>query len=144
MALIQEFFDLKLHSPNPVSFIPVYLSSTDRATSQPHSGGSFQFSPTTSAVAFPKPRDIANRSADSDRLDILDLSDNLEVHSFPYGIKSTIRLTPWVRGAVRRFLLNPRVGSFTALGLWQERYVLAWTNRPVADEPVAVGHFHLR
>ena len=32
----------------------------------------------------------------------------------------------------------------SSVAAWQERYVLAWTNRPVADEPVAVGHFHLR
>ena len=53
-----------------------------RATSQAHSAGSFQFSPTTSAVTFPKPRDIANRSPGGNKLDILNLSDNLEIHSF--------------------------------------------------------------
>ncbi|HEU0049150.1 MAG TPA: hypothetical protein VFQ43_16280, partial [Nitrososphaera sp.] len=43
MTLIQKFFDLQLHSSDAVSFIPVYLSAIYRATSQPHSGCSFEF-----------------------------------------------------------------------------------------------------
>src|SRR5215468_822085 len=63
------------------------------ATSEADSGSSFQFSPTTWPIAPPKPRDVPNRSSNGDRLDILDVSDNLEVHPFPYATKSIPGLT---------------------------------------------------
>ncbi len=63
-----------------MGFVPVYLSSMHGATSQANSYCSLQFSPTTSAVAFPKPSNIANRCTDGNSLDILDRSDDLEVH----------------------------------------------------------------
>jgi hypothetical protein len=76
-----------------------------RATSQANSGCSLQFSPTTSAVAFPKSRNIANRRSNGDWLDTLYLSDDLEVHAFPYATKPNARLTNsiWFRIELHNF-----------------------------------------
>jgi hypothetical protein len=63
------------------------------ATSQANSGCSLQFSLTTGAVAFTKSHNIANRCSNGDWLDTLDLSDDLEVHAFPYATKPNARLT---------------------------------------------------
>ena len=71
-----------------------------RATSQANSGCSLQFSPTTSPVAFSKPRNIANRCSNSDGLDTLDLSDELEVHLFSYATKPGRRRTGQQRSAL--------------------------------------------
>jgi hypothetical protein len=90
-----------------VGFVPVYLSSMHRATSQANSGCSLQFSPTTSAVAFPKSRNIANRRSNGDWLDTLYLSDDLEVHAFPYATKPNARLTNsiWFRIELHNFCI---------------------------------------
>jgi hypothetical protein len=84
----------------------VYLSSMHCATSEADSGSSFQFSPTTRPIAPPKPRDVPNRSPNGDRLDILDVSDNLELHPFPYATKSIPGLTLRLRSGGARALAS--------------------------------------
>src|SRR6266542_595372 len=85
-----------------------------RATSSANSGHPFQFSPTTSAVAFPKPRNIANGCPGSNSLDTLDLSDDLEVHLFPNATKLITRLTIRFTGPARRRWMNHEASAAPA------------------------------
>ena len=91
--LIQELLNLKFHFPYPVGFIPMYLSSMHGA----HFSGEQLLFPSVfvndQCRSVPKPSNIANRCSNGDWLDTLELSDDLEVHEFPYATKPNARLT---------------------------------------------------
>ena len=56
------------------------FGKADSATSKPHLSDPFQFPPATRAVEPAEPGKVADGAADRDRLDILDLSNDLEIH----------------------------------------------------------------
>src|SRR5688572_26553597 len=63
-----------------MSFVPMYLSSMNRAVDESHSSDPFQFSPSAAAVAFAKTDQPANGSTNRNRLNVSNLADQLEIH----------------------------------------------------------------
>src|SRR6266403_5501071 len=60
--------------------VPVEFGTPQLAADDADRGDPLEFTPTTPTVPSPQPRELANRPADGDDLDVGDRPDDLEVH----------------------------------------------------------------
>jgi hypothetical protein len=72
--------DLEFFSSNAVSFVPVYLRQPGNAIRKPDAGNSLSFPPAAAAIELAQSPDFPNGRADRERLDMGDVSNDLEVH----------------------------------------------------------------
>ena len=63
-----------------MGFVPMQFRESDAAVLKTHVGHPLHFAPSAGTVNLFEPGDLADRLADGDRLDILDLADDLEMH----------------------------------------------------------------
>jgi hypothetical protein len=61
-------------------FIPVQFGEPNPAISKPNPGDAFHLPPPAPAIQAPEPGQLTNALANSDRLDVMQLTDELEVH----------------------------------------------------------------
>jgi hypothetical protein len=80
---VQVTFTLDFLSTYPMGFIPMQLSYAYPAIGEPNRGHTLELAPTTWAINSPESRKVMNRSANRDRLNLPDLSDDLKVHHHP-------------------------------------------------------------
>jgi hypothetical protein len=71
---------LELFFADAMSFIPVQLGEPEPAVPQPDSRDAFHLPPAALTIQAPEPGQLTDALADSDRLDVLQLTDELEVH----------------------------------------------------------------
>lgn len=95
---------------------PVDFRLADRPIRKADPYVSFEFPPPTPSVSFSQKGQDPNPGSDRNGLNVGNLPDNLKVH--PHILcqtsvkKPSNCLTPRVRGAARRVLLNPMVNHF--------------------------------
>jgi hypothetical protein len=81
MVLVEEPLDLHLLAANPVSLIPVDFCHSDVSARESDTGNALELPPTSGAKLAPKPHDVSDPAADRYRLNVLDLTQELEVHA---------------------------------------------------------------
>jgi len=65
---------------DPMRLIPVYLGLPNPVIGKANRGDTLKFSPPPSSVTLSESGGVADASADRDRLDVGDLTDDLKVH----------------------------------------------------------------
>src|SRR6185369_13301368 len=83
--LIHEAFDLHFLAADAVGLVPVQLGLTDGAIGETDLGNPFALSPATSPIHPAQPRQLTDRRADGEGLDVRDPPDDLKVHSSIFG-----------------------------------------------------------
>jgi hypothetical protein len=66
-----------------MGFVPMQFHEPDSAALEPHLGNSLQLETSAKTIGFLEPGKVADGRPDGDSLDLLDLSDDLEVHRLP-------------------------------------------------------------
>lgn len=129
-------FDLNFLTTETGHLIPVDLSMRDCAVRQPGSGFAFEFAPPSVSICSLEPADVTDSVADSNRLHLLNLADDL-CHILPrslhqiQGMKQQLSLN--VALERREFTSVRSKGLFAALRRPQDGDVCLWLgqNSPV-------------
>lgn len=77
---IDVALDLKLFASDAMSFVPVYLRKPSRAIRKSDTGDTLPLPPAAATVEFAQSCNFPNGRADSKRLDMGNVSDDLKVH----------------------------------------------------------------
>lgn len=99
VSIQQGEFQFEFLPSDPVRFVPMDLCCVYRTICKAHCGDASQFSPPPFAIELLRPPAIANPAPRSDRLDCIDVAENLKVHGT--GIREPC-------GSVGPTLVSPR------------------------------------
>lgn len=78
---LERFFELEFFLSDAMRFIPVKFSFANRTIGQPYGGDSLHFAPLSAPMLSVKTAAIAHFCSRSDRLDVANLAEDLELHS---------------------------------------------------------------
>ena len=91
---IKITFDFQFSTAYTSRFVPMNFRQPNNCTSKLHLDSPFALPPAPAAIEPAQPRQLTNRSASSDRLDITEIATDSEIHVLRIGPDSEPRNPP--------------------------------------------------